>query len=187
MRPSCLGVDASSQAAKPRVRCTAVRGRASAQNTYMPIYAQLASAINLRFPRINCSLHPVGSVKARMKSRQIEAPPRWRLSQSVETRLPHTVHAPPCKRSVHYSPLPEHNSRTPKLHAAKANALSPKASGSSRGGHRVPPEVGMGYLARWALGTSRANFRFSRRRENKLKTEEPQRSLSTPKEAINLL
>ena len=91
MRPSCLGVDASSQAAKPRVRCTAVRGRASAQNTYMPIYAQLASAINLRFPRINCSLHPVGSVKARMKSRQIEAPPRWRLSQSVETRLPHTA------------------------------------------------------------------------------------------------
>ena len=44
--------------AKPRVRCTAVRGRASAQNTYMPIYAQLASAINLRFPRINCPLHP---------------------------------------------------------------------------------------------------------------------------------
>ena len=35
-----------------------VRGRASAQNTYMPIYAQCASAINLWVPCINCSLHP---------------------------------------------------------------------------------------------------------------------------------
>ena len=33
-------------------------GRASAQNTYMPIYAQCASAINLWVPCINCSLHP---------------------------------------------------------------------------------------------------------------------------------
>jgi hypothetical protein len=129
--------------------------------------------------------------------RQIEAPPRWRLSQSVETRLPHTAkqadgtsasadsiiyffaistslsnrfpcirhaslhdlpmaaeawsersNAPPASDPFTTGPPPEHNSRAPKLHAAKANALSPKVPGSPRGRHRVPPEVGTGYLAR---------------------------------------
>ena len=36
-------------------------------------------------------------------------------------------------------------------------AIFPKVAGSSRGGHRVPHEVGTGYLARWAQDTSRAD------------------------------
>ena len=51
---------------------------------------------------------------------------------------------------------------TAKLHAAGANELSPKVAGTSRGTWQVPPEVGIWYLARWAWGTSRANFRISR-------------------------
>ena len=37
-------------------------------------------------------------------------------------------------------------------------------AGSSRGGHRAPPEVGIGHLPRWTVCALRANFRISRRR-----------------------
>ena len=44
-RPSSLGVDASSQAARPRVRCTAVRGRAPAPSTHICQYMRNAQKL----------------------------------------------------------------------------------------------------------------------------------------------
>ena len=74
---------------------------------------------------------------------------------------------------------------TAKLHAAGANELSPKVAGTSRGTWQVPPEVGIWYLARWAWGTSRANFRISRplrrvRRPRPTAAEVPRRRHDSP-------